>query len=603
MSTTTSARRPPVAGLRLPSVEPLGPLALARRFWPYARPLRRLIALAVLAIAIQPLLDAIAIVLFARIVDDVVVAHSLDGLPQLAGLFAVVALLRAATAVLDDLLVSWTAERLILEVRSAAFARLQVTSFETLDRQRLGDTLSRLSEDIEAIERLAVSGLMDGLSYAERILVFGGLLGFVAPGLALAVVVLAPLLVWASRRVSRAIRVASRERRRAGGALVAIAEESVANAALVRSYQHEAAELDRYKNEAQKVVAAEMSLSRLRTGFEAATELGEIALLLGVVAFGTWQIRSGAMSEGGLLAALAALTRLASPARGLGRLGTTLHATAASAERVVELLDAPDGLCEPPSATTLRGSLTEIRFDRVGFRYGGRTASALEDVSFVVRRDEMVAIVGSSGAGKSTIARLVLRLDDPSQGSVRFDGFDARELTIGSVRASTAAVLQECLVFDTSVRENIAIGRPGATNQEIAAAAEMAGATEFIEALPGGYDTRVGQRGRLLSGGQRQRIAIARALLRDAPVLLLDEPTAGLDAATAATLMGPLCRARAGRATVLISHDLTLVNEADEILVLEGGRIVERGTHSDLLARRGAYAALLAAGQLTPGSK
>jgi ABC-type multidrug transport system fused ATPase/permease subunit len=232
-----------------------------------------------------------------------------------------------------------------------------------------------------------------------------------------------------------------------------------------------------------------------------------------------------------------------------------------------------------------------VEFGSASFRYPGVERTALEDVSFSVSPGQTLALVGPSGAGKSTITKLLLRFYDPDAGTVRIDGHDLRDVTLHSLRENVAVLLQETLVFDGTVRENIAYGRPGATEEEVAAA-KAADAHGFITTLPEGYDTVVGQKGRLLSGGQRQRIAIARAMVRDAPILVLDEPTTGLDTESGEKVMEPLRRLMSGRTTIVISHNLATVREASEIVVLDGGRVAERGSHADLLERNGVYARL-----------
>jgi ATP-binding cassette subfamily B protein len=285
-----------------------------------------------------------------------------------------------------------------------------------------------------------------------------------------------------------------------------------------------------------------------------------------------------------MLAFLAYLTLFYGPIRDLSRLGTTIFAAAAAAERVIDVLDQAPLVQDRPDARALGRARGVVELEGVSFCYPGRAAPALDAVSLRVEPGETLALVGASGAGKSTIAKLLLRLQDPDDGIVRLDGHDLRDLTLESVRENVCVLLQETLVFDGTVQENIAYGRPGATEAEIVEAAQAADAHDFIEALPEGYATVVGQKGRRLSGGQRQRLAIARALVRDAPVLILDEPSAGMDAASTERLLDPLKRLMRGRTTIIISHTLQSVRDATSVVVLDAGRVVERGSLDELAA-------------------
>jgi ATP-binding cassette, subfamily B, bacterial len=464
------------------------------------------------------------------------------------------------------------------------FAHLLTLTPDALDKRRLGDVLTRLGGDVAAIESFVLSGVASAVAAVLQIGFFVGALFYLQWDLALVSLVVAPLFFVTARRFSGLIKRASREKRRRSGSLGAIAQDTLGNAALVQASNREAAELERYRREGEGVIAAELSSVRIKGVFSPLVDLIELCGILLVIVVGTRAIASGDLTLGGMLVFIAYLSRLYGPVRDLSSLSNTVFKALAGAERVIELLDERPRVADGPlELERVRGA---VEFEEVWFRYDDEPA--LRGVTLRVAPGERVALVGASGAGKSTIARLLLRFGDPESGTVRIDGHDLRELQLASLRRNVALLLQETLVLYGSVRENIAYARPDATDAEVEAAARAAGAHEFIARLPDGYGSDLGERGRRLSGGQRQRIAIARALLADAPVLVLDEPTTGLDAELAASL-GGLMR---DRTALVISHDLVLTRDADLILVLDEGRVVERGRHDELVALGATYARL-----------
>jgi ABC-type multidrug transport system fused ATPase/permease subunit len=346
-----------------------------------------------------------------------------------------------------------------------------------------------------------------------------------------------------------------------------------------------------------------MAATRLSSLFSPLINLIELAGVVVVIAFGAYQLAQGRLTIGGLLVFMVYLGMLYRPIRGISSLLNSFYSASAGAERIIEFLDQRPSVEEHPWARPLPPTRGIVEFDSVSFRYPDTEKSALEDVCFRVSPGETLALVGPSGAGKSTAAKLLLRFHDPDAGAVRLDGHDLRDLTLHSLRENVAVLLQETLVFDGTVRENIAYGKLGASQAEIESAARAVDAHEFIEGLPEGYDTLIGQKGRLLSGGQRQRLAIARAMIRDACVLILDEPTTGLDVESSEKVMCPLRRLMSGRTTIVISHNLMTVREASEIVVLDGGRVAERGSHADLLERDGIYARLYKMHQLDTATR
>jgi ATP-binding cassette, subfamily B, bacterial len=560
-------------------------LAIVRRFWPYARRYRPWLLLTGLFIVLDAAIETAGVWLFKVLVDDVLVPRDVRAFVWVGLLFLAVTVASGVVGFADDVLSTWVSERFLLDLRTRFYAHLQRLPLDFFEGRRLGDVLSRLTGDIQAIETFVLSGIADALSYALRVGFFAGALFFLQWDLALVAIVVAPIFYVAARRTAVLLKRASREKRRRSGSIGAVAEEGLANMALVQAYGREDSERERFHAENLASFRAQMTATRLRAAFRPLVELIELAGGLLVIAYGTVKLSQGALSLGGLLVFMAYLSKLFSPVRGLSRLTTGLYSASAAAERVIEFLDERPMVQDPPAPLPAGRHRGKIAFEGVRYGYPGAASEALRSVDLDVGPGEVLALVGRSGAGKSTVARLLLRFADPSAGRVLLDGADLRDYAVADLRSNVALLLQETLVFDATVFENIAYGRPGATRAEVEAAARAADAHEFIASLPNGYDTPVGQRGRRLSGGQRQRIAIARAMIRDAPVLLLDEPTTGLDAPSAQRILEPLRRLMAGRATIVIAHDLLTVREATRIAVLDAGRLVDTGRHDELLAR------------------
>ena len=594
-----SLLRPSAMGAENPaddSLVDLAPAASIRtvfgRFWPDARPFRGWLALSLGLSVLAPALEAAAIWMLKIGTDDVLIPRNMSAFPEVAAAFLGITILAAGTTFADEYLASWIGENFLHRLRTRVFGHLHTLSVGFFDRRRLGDILSRLTEDVGAIENLVLVGVAEATSEIFQIVIFAAVMLFISWQLALVSLAAVPIFWLTARAFSRRIKAASREARRRGGSISAVAEDSLSNAVLIQAYGREEAEVERFAGQSLGSAGAELAAARVEALYPSVVSVTEAAGLLAIVGVGIWEISAGRLTVGGLVAFLVYLVQLFSPVRDLGQLSSTIFDAAAGAERIIDLLDERPTVTVPARPVALSSARGVLVLDDVGFRYPGTGAEAVAGISFAALPGQTTALVGPSGAGKTTLIKLLLRFYDPARGRISLDGHDLRDLDPRQLRASIAVVLQETLLLDGTVAENILAGRPGAGQRELVEAARAADADEFITALPLGYDTPVGPRGRLLSGGQRQRIAIARAVIRDAPILLLDEPTTSLDAEASERILAPMRRLMAGRTTILISHDLLTVTDARQILYLDRGRVAETGTHPELLSRNGRYADL-----------
>jgi ABC-type multidrug transport system fused ATPase/permease subunit len=543
--------------------------AIIRRFWPFARPFRKPWVAGLVLAALLPAVEAAEIWLFKLVVDDVVVPADLGPLAALAAAMAGLALLGAALSFGDEYASTWVGERFTLVMRRTLFTHLQNLEPDALDRRRHGDVLARFTGDLHAIETLLLNALAEAVQATARLVFFAGALFLLSWKLALASLIVIPPLYWAAKKFGKLARRAARERRRRSGSVSAVLEEALSNTALVQSANAQKRELQRLERENEGAIAAELAGTRIAGLFAPAIDLIELAGGLLIIALGTWALSTGDLTIGGLLAFLAYLSQLYRPLRALSSLYQQVFEATAGAERVIELFDTRPRVTERPDAHDLGRAAGQLELHDVTAAYPG-APPALEGVSLTLTPGRSVALVGASGTGKSTLAKLAVRFMDPGAGTVTLDGIDLRDLTLESVRRNVALLLQDAPLVDGSVRENVAYGKPDATDAAILAALETAGLGGELE-----LDTPVGQRGRMLSGGQRRRVAMARTLLQDAPVVVLDEPTAGLDPDAAERLQGPLKELMRDRATLLITHDHALAAAADETVVLSDGRVKE----------------------------
>jgi len=482
-------------------------------------------------------------------------------------------------------------QRFVFDLRCQLFAHMQRLSLRFHDTQRRGDLITRLTSDIQAIQDLISNGLIVLGSNAFLLIGMLILMFWLNWQFAFVALAVAPLLFWTIFRYTHRIKVAAREARVSTGLLASLAQETLASIRIVQGLAQEEQQNDRFQAQSE---------SSLRSYLEGVGYQARVAPLVDVFAaaglalvmwFGATHVMQGHLTTGDMVVFFAYVTNLYSPMKALSRLSYVTSKASVGAERIADIMRVRSEVTERPEAREVSRLKGEIEFRDVSFEYQSGQP-VLSRINLHIAPGEKVAIVGATGAGKSTLISLVPRLYDPSSGTVSIDGGDIRNYSVQSLRAQISLVLQDSLLFSGTIRENIAFGRPGATGEEIVAAAVVANAAEFIDVLPDRYETLVAEGGTTLSGGQKQRIAIARAILRGSPILILDEPTSGLDAASERTVIDALERAARGRTTLLIAHRLTTVRLADRIIVLDKGRIAEEGPHQELLSRRGKYAHL-----------
>ena len=560
--------------------------------WPFVRPYRGQMALALAALVATSAISLILPLAVRRVVDNFD-----DGAGLLDDYFGaallVVALLALGTAA-RYYFVTRLGERVVADIRKAVYARVITLSPAFFERVMTGEILSRITTDTTLIQSVIGSSLSIAL---RNMLILAGGLAMLAltsvklMGLVLLIVpaILIPIIV-----LGRRLRGLSRAGQDWIAASSGTASETLLAAQTVQAYTHEARSIARFDDVTEQSFAVALTRIRTRALMTAIVIFLIFAGVIGVLWIGARDVQAGEMTAGELVQFVIYAILVAGSTGALSEIWGELQRAAGAAERLGELLAAEDALRDPPRPVPLpRPVRGRIELRDVGFRYPTRPdVSALENVSLTIQPGETVALVGPSGAGKTTVIQLIQRFWDPLSGQVTLDGIDLRDMARADFRQAIALVPQDPVIFAATAMENIRLGRPDAAPDRVRDAARAAHAHDFIEALPQGYDTPLGERGVMLSGGQRQRIALARAILRDAPVLLLDEATSALDAESESLVQAAVSRLSEGRTTVVVAHRLATVKKADRIVVFDAGRIVAQGSHDDLVAQDGLYARL-----------
>ena len=582
-----------------------------RRYAPLAHAERRriagLAALSLVGIAIDVLLPWPLKLVIDHVLPDQALPASarwIAGLPGagsaggllawLAGMLLLLALAVQLIQLARGVLHADVSARLRLALGALVFEQVQALSMAWHRRSRKGDLLRRVTADSACLPTIVTEVLLPVFTAAIMLVALFAIMWRLDPALALVAAAVAGPMLIAMRALAPRMTDRAYAQQQAEGGLWAVTEQTLTALPLVQSFGSERAEQSRFDRTAAQTVHATLRNIATQLQYRIGIDGIEAVGIAAVMVVGGWHVLDGRLTVGTLVVFLSYLAALYAPLLSFAYMASTVASAAASARRVEQVLDADDRVADAPQALPLpapRGGAA-LCFDGIVFGYEtGRPV--LRGVDLEVRAGEMLALVGASGAGKTTLAALVPRLHDPWRGRGSIDGPDLRDVTLASIREHVAVVLQDALILPISVADNIAYGRPSATRAEIESAACAARCDAFVDALPQGYDTVVGERGTTLSGGQRQRIAIARALLKNAPVLVMDEPTRALDTPTERDVLDALQTLTRGRTTIVIAHRLDTMLRADRIAVLDGGRIVETGTHDALLAAGGRYRALV----------
>jgi ABC-type multidrug transport system fused ATPase/permease subunit len=573
------------------------------------RPYRSSLFLVLFAMLVQTLMSLAAPWPLKIILDNVVGSHKLPSWlddvlkPVLAGsskmeiaaaaaiLVVVIALVGALASYIANYYTESVGQWVANDLRMRTYHHLERLSLGYFDSHQTGALLSTITSDIQTIQNFASSSTLSIVIDLLTILGMLGVMFWLNWDFTLIIIAVTPLMLLMASRFKKVVTKATREVRKQQSNMVAVVQQGLESMRVVKAFGRQDLEQQELSQVSRATVDAALKARRVKALLSPMIAI-IVSLCTAIVLWrGSSLILVGTMTAGGLIVFLSYLTQFFKPVKDLASITNQIAQTAVGVERVRGILEADIIIPETPDARDPEAFRGEIEFDQVGFAYAA-DAPVLQRVSFTIKPGQMVGIVGATGGGKSTIVSLIPRFYDPTAGTVKIDGVDIRQYKLQALRNQIGYVLQETVLFRGTVRDNIAYGRAGATEDEIIEAAKLANADEFIARMPHGYDTLVGERGETLSGGQRQRIGIARALIRNNPILILDEPTAALDTESERAVIEALDRLMKGRTVITIAHRLSTIRNCDKILVLKDGVVAEEGTHDELLALGGVYAQL-----------
>jgi subfamily B ATP-binding cassette protein MsbA len=575
----------------------------------YAAPHRMLIAGAMLAMLVYGAASAAQAWLIKPIIDDVLQddvlqAQAQSSLQFVAAAIVIAYFFKGLGAYFSSYLMDDLGHRVVMQLRNQLFSHLLNQSAAFFARRTTGGLLSRINNDVGQVHRAVAETVGDLARESLALVGYAALLFYYDAGLALLAMTGAPLAIYPLVRLGKRLRMVTRWSQERLEYMSHVAGEAFTGHRIVKAFGAERREAEKFERAARALYRTNLKVTGVLSVLPPMMEFVGGLAIAGALWYGSREIAEGRLTAGEFTSFVAALLLMYGPVKKLSRVNANLQQAAAASERIFELLDKHTEVVETADAKPLPPFRDRIEFRGVDFRYeDSHGRSTIRDVTFAVRAGQMIAIVGRSGAGKTTLVNMLPRFYDVTSGAILIDGVDIRSVTLRSLREQIGIVTQETVLFDDTIAANIAYGAPDASREQIEAAARTAHAHDFITGLPEGYDTRIGERGQRLSGGQRQRLAIARALLKNSPILILDEATSSLDSESERLVQDALTTLMLNRTSFVIAHRLSTVRRADAIIVMERGRIAEIGRHDELIARPGGVYARLHQMQLIEPKK
>lgn len=567
-----------------------------KRYMKFVKPYNWLIMLTVLIGVVKFAIPLFIPYLIKIVIDDIINGPGLSDVEKtrqlfywLGGTALLFFIIRPPVEYYRQYFAQYVSNKILFDIRENLFHHLQRLGLRYYSNTRAGEVISRVINDVEQTKNFVVIGLMNvWLDVATILIAIAIMLSMDVP-LTLVTLLAFPFYAYSVKHFFGKLRDLTRKRSQALANVQSYLHERISGISVIKSFALEDKEQRRFDETNGEFLDKALDHTRWNAkAFAVVNTITDVAPLL-VIAYAGYQVINGDLSVGVMVAFIAYIDRLYNPLRRLVNASTTLTQSFASMDRVFELMEEPYDIRDKTGANKLPEISGEISFDKVSFTYEEKDEHVLKNVSFIVKPGETVALVGMSGGGKSTIVSLIPRFYDVTSGAIRIDGHDVRDVQLKTLRDQIGLVLQDSILFSDSVKSNIRMGNPDATEEDVIAAAKAANAHDFIESLPDGYDTKVGERGVKLSGGQKQRIAIARVFLKNPPLLILDEATSALDLESEALIQDSLERLASDRTTFIVAHRLSTITHADKILVIDHGTLKEMGTHQSLMEKKGIY--------------